>query len=421
MLDINLIRKEPETVRTALINRGNDTEPLDAILALDVQRREILVQSEALRATRNTVSKEIGRMKSEDERAAKKAEMRTVGDQISTLETELNKIEAQVNDLMAGLPNLLDPRVPVGPEEAFIILRTEGGQKTFDFIPKEHWELGPALDIIDFERGVKLSGSRFYVLNGWGARLQRGIINFMLDLRMAQGYAERYLPFMVKAQTLFAAGQLPKFKDNLYHDAEEDYWMVPTAEVPLTNLHGDEILNGDDLPLNYCAYTPCFRREKMSAGRDVRGIKRGHQFDKVEMYIFTKPEDSEAAHLKMLADAEETLKQLGLTYRVKLLSTGDIGIAARLTYDLEVWAPGCQEWLEVSSISNVGDYQARRANIKFRREPKAKAELLHTLNGSGMALPRTMIAVLENYQQADGSILVPEVLRKYVGTDVIRK
>jgi len=420
MLDINLIRKEPETVRTVLVNRGHDTTALDAILALDVQRREILQQSETLRATRNTVSKEIGRMKDKAEQDAKKAEMRAVGDQISTLEAELGKIETQLNDLTAGLPNLLDPRVPVGPEEAYIILRTEGEEKKFDFAPKEHWDLGPALGIIDFERGVKLSGSRFYVLNGLGSRLQRGIINFFLDLRQTQGYEERYLPFMVKAQTLYAAGQLPKFKDNLYHDAEEDYWWVPTAEVPLTNLHGDEILNGDDLPLYYCAYTPCFRREKMSAGRDVRGIKRGHQFDKVEMYMFTKPEDSEAAHLKMLADAEETVKQLGLMYRVKLLSTGDIGQAARLTYDLEVWAPGCKEWLEVSSISNVGDYQARRANIKFRREKGGKAELLHTLNGSGMALPRMMIAIMENYQQADGSIVIPEALRKYVGTDLIK-
>jgi len=402
------------------VNRGHDTTALDAILALDVQRREILQQSETLRATRNTVSKEIGRMKDKAEQDAKKAEMRAVGDQISTLEAELGKIETQLNDLTAGLPNLLDPRVPVGPEEAYIILRTEGEEKKFDFAPKEHWDLGPALGIIDFERGVKLSGSRFYVLNGLGSRLQRGIINFFLDLRQTQGYEERYLPFMVKAQTLYAAGQLPKFKDNLYHDAEEDYWWVPTAEVPLTNLHGDEILNGDDLPLYYCAYTPCFRREKMSAGRDVRGIKRGHQFDKVEMYMFTKPEDSEAAHLKMLADAEETVKQLGLMYRVKLLSTGDIGQAARLTYDLEVWAPGCKEWLEVSSISNVGDYQARRANIKFRREKGGKAELLHTLNGSGMALPRMMIAIMENYQQADGSIVIPEALRKYVGTDLIK-
>jgi len=421
MLDINLIRREPETVRQMLTVRNEPTEPLDAILALDVQRREILGQSETLRATRNTVSKDIGRMKDADEREAKKAEMRTVGDQIATLETELNKIESQLNELTAALPNLVDARIPVGPEECNIILRTEGEPKQFDFAPKEHWELGPALGILDFERGVKLSGSRFYVLAGWGARLQRALIAYMLNLRMEQGYTEVYLPFMVKEQTLFAAGQLPKFRDNLFHDAEEDYWFVPTAEVPITNLHGQEILSADELPKNYCAYTPCFRRERMSAGKDVRGIKRGFQFDKVEMYTFTKPEDSEAAHLKILADAEETLKLLGLTYRVKLLATGDIGFASRITYDIEVWAPGCQEWLEVSSVSNVGDFQARRANIKFRREKGGKAEFVHTLNGSGLGMPRAMIAVMENYQQADGSIVVPEVLRSFVGTDLITR
>ncbi len=420
MLDINLIRKEPETVRKALTDRMLETSALDEILALDIQRRDILTQSETLRATRNTVSKQIGQMKDAAERDAKKAEMRQVGDQISTLETALAKIETQLDELIAGLPNIPDVRVPVGPEEAFEILRTVGTPREFEFTPKEHWELGPALNIIDFERGVKLSGSRFYVLNGWGARLQRALIAWMLNLRMAQGYEERYLPFMVKSQTLYASGQLPKFKDALYHDAEEDFWLVPTAEVPLTNLHGDEILANEDLPRLYCAYTPCFRREKMSAGKDVRGIKRGHQFDKVEMYAFTRPEDSEATHLKMLADAEDTLAQLGLTYRVKLLSTGDLGHFARLTYDLEVWAPGCKEWLEVSSISNVGDYQARRASAKFRRERGGKAEPMHTLNGSGLALPRTMIAILENYQQADGTIVIPETLRALVGTDVIR-
>jgi seryl-tRNA synthetase len=421
MQDINLIRKEPDVVRKALADRMFDTSALDAIIALDTQRRDILTESETLRATRNTVSKEIGRMKDEAEREAKKAEMRAVGDQIGAYETELAKIEAQLSELTASLPNLVDARVPLGPEDAFEILRTVGEQKTFDFEPKEHWDLGPALGIIDFERGVKLSGSRFYVLNGWGARLQRALIAWMLNQRLEQGYEERYLPFMVKAQTLFAAGQLPKFKDTLYHDIEEDFWMVPTAEVPLTNLHGDEILSADELPKLYCAYTPCFRREKMSAGKDVRGIKRGHQFDKVEMYAFTKPEDSEAAHLKLLADAEATLQGLGLTYRVKLLPTGDLGFASRMTYDLEVWAPGCKEWLEVSSISNVGDFQARRAGIRFKREKGGKAEPVHTLNGSGLALPRTMIAILENYQQADGSIALPETLHALVGTDVIRR
>jgi seryl-tRNA synthetase len=422
MLDINLIRKEPDTVRAVLLARGGGTESLDAILALDVQRRDILTQSEALRATRNAVSKEIGRMKEAGEREARKAEMRAVGDQISTLEAALNKVEAQLDELTAGLPNLLDPRTPIGPDEDHnVILRVdEGFAPQLAFPAKMHDELGTALNIIDFERGVKLSGSRFYVLNGWGARLQRGLIAWMLNLRMEQGYEERYLPFMVKQQTLFAAAQLPKFRDNLYHDAEEDFWLVPTAEVPLTNLHGDEILAAEDLPRMYCAYTPCFRREKMSAGKDVRGIKRGHQFDKVEMYAFTRPEDSDAMLEKMRGDAEETLKRLGLTYRVKQLCSGDIGFASRITYDLEVWSPGCNEWLEVSSVSNVGDFQARRAGIKFRREKGGKAEFVHTLNGSGLGLPRTMIAVMENYQQADGSIAVPEVLQPFVGVEVIR-
>ncbi len=423
MLDINLIRKEPDAVRQMLVARGNDPLSVDEILALDVQRRDILSHSEQLRANRNAVSKAIGRMKDEAEREAKKAEMRQVGDEIGTLEAELNKIETQLLNLTAVLPNTLDARTPIGPDEDHnVILRVEEGVvPALTFPARPHWEIGEGLGIIDFERGVKLSGSRFYVLNGWGARLQRGLIAWMLNLRMEQGYEERYLPFMVKEQTLFAAGQLPKFRDNLYHDAEEDYWMVPTAEVPLTNLHGDEILSGDDLPRRYTAYTPCFRREKMSAGKDVRGIKRGHQFDKVEMYAFVKPEDSDATLEQMREDAEATLKGLGLTYRVKQLCSGDIGFGSRITYDLEVYSPGVDEWLEVSSVSNVGDFQARRANIKFRREKGGKAEFVHTLNGSGLGMPRTMIAVLENFQQQDGSVVVPEVLRSFVGTDVIRK
>ena len=422
MLDINLIRTQPELVRQSLVNRNEETSALDGIVTLDVKRREILKESEQLRATRNTVSKEIGKMKDATSREAKIAEMRTVGDQIAALEAELKQVEAQLDELVMTIPNIPDPRIPIGPTEDYnVVLRTEGEIPQYDFTVKPHWELGPALGILDFERGVKLSGTRFYVLNGQGARLQRALIAWMLDLHMQQGYREEYLPFMVKQQTLYAAGQLPKFKSNLYHDAEEDYWMVPTAEVPLTNLHGGEILNASQLPLHYCAYTPCFRREKMKAGSDVRGIKRGHQFDKVEMYKFCLPENSDDELEKMREDAEAVLKGLGLTYRVKLLCTSDIGFNARITYDLEVWAPGCEEWLEVSSVSNCGDFQARRANIKFRREAGAKAELVHTLNGSGLALPRTMIAVMENYQQADGSIVVPEALRAFVGTDVIRK
>ncbi len=422
MLDINLIRKDPDLVRTALLNRGYDPAPLDEILALDVQRRSIIARNDELRALRNEVSKQIGRMKDVAEREAKIAEMRRVGDEIDLLDAELRKIEAQLHELIASLPNLPDPRTPIGPDESHnVVVREERGwlpAPTFDVKP--HWEIGEQLGIIDFERGVKLSGTRFYVLNGWGARLQRGLIAWMLDLRREQGYVERYLPFMVRSDVVFGAGQLPKFRDNLYHDAEEDFWFVPTAEVPLTGLHSAEILDGNALPLLYAAYTPCFRREKMSAGKDVRGLKRGHQFDKVEMYAITKPEESDHYLEKMLHDAEETLRRLGLTYRVKLLCTADLGFAARITYDIEVWSPGVREWLEVSSVSNTGDFQARRANIKFRRERGAKAEFVHTLNGSGLALPRTMIAILENYQQPDGSIVVPEVLRPYVGTDLIR-
>jgi seryl-tRNA synthetase len=296
-----------------------------------------------------------------------------------------------------------------------------GEPRKFDFEPKPHWDLGPALGIIDFERGTKITGSRFYVLSGPGARLQRALIAFMLDLHIRQGYTEKYLPFMVKTETVFGAGQLPKFADNLYKDHEEDLYFVPTAEVPLTGLHMDEILDESKLPLLYTAYTPCFRREKMSAGRDVRGIKRGHQFDKVEMYIYCKPEESDLWLEKMCENAEATCRELGLTYRVKQLCTGDIGFNSTTTYDIEVWAPGCSEWLEVSSVSNVRDFQARRANIKYRNTATGKTRLVNTLNGSGLGLPRTLIAVLENYQQADGSIVIPDVLRPWMGgVDVIK-
>jgi len=296
-----------------------------------------------------------------------------------------------------------------------VVVKVVGQIPEYDFEPKPHWDLGPELGIIDFEGGVKLTGSRFYVLSGAGARLQRALIFWMVDLHIRQGYLEKYPPWMVHADVLFAAGQLPKFRDNLYHDHEEDLWMVPTAEVPLTGLHMNEILNEEQLPLNYTAYTACFRREKMAAGRDVRGIKRGHQFDKVEMYKFCLPQHSKEEHLKMVADAEETCKLLGLTYRVLLQSTGDLGFGSHKTYDIEVWAPGCGEWLEVSSISNIGDFQARRANIRYRPADGGKVEYVHTLNGSGLGLPRTLIAVLESYQQADGSVLVPEVLKPYMG------
>ena len=421
MLDINLVREHPEEVREALRKRNMDSAVVDEVQALDVVRRKLLTQVESLKAERNAVSRQIGLMKNPADRQEKIAAMKQVGDQIAALDEQVRQVEDRLQGLVATIPNIPDPSTPLGKDEHDnVVIKTVGEIPQYAFKPLPHWDLGPKLGIIDFERGVKITGSRFYILSGAGARLQRALIAWMLDLHIRQGYTEKYTPFMVKEATMFASGQLPKFIDNLYHDAEEDYWMVPTAEVPLTGLHIGEILDLGSLPLRYTAYTPCFRREKMSAGRDVRGIKRGHQFDKVEMYIYCEPENSGTELDKMLADAEETCRLLGLTYRIFQLSTGDIGFTARITYDLEVWAPGCNEWLEVSSVSNVGDFQARRANIKYR-QADGKARLVHTLNGSGLGLPRTLIAVLENYQQADGSIAVPEVLWPWMGgIEVIR-
>ena len=421
MLDINLMRENPDLVRAALEKRQMDAAPVDQVLDLDLKRRTIIQEAETLKAERNAVSKEIGRTKDAAERQAKIEAMRAVGDQISALDEQLREVEAELSAVMSWIPNLPSDKTPYGVDESEnVVLKSSGKIPEFDFEPKTHWELGPALGIIDFERGVKITGSRFYVLNGAGARLQRALIAFMLDLHIKQGYTEKYTPFMVKTETVFGAGQLPKFADNLYKDHEEDLYFVPTAEVPLTGYHMDEILEEAELPKYYTAYTPCFRREKMSAGRDVRGIKRGHQFDKVEMYMFVKPEDSPAAFEKMFADAEETAALLGLPYRTHQLCTGDLGFTASITYDLEVWAAGCQEWLEVSSVSNVTDFQARRANIRYRPESApgkggGKPQFVHTLNGSGLGMPRVMIAVLENYQQADGSVVVPEVLRPWMG------
>ena len=421
MLDINLVREHPEEVRAALQKRNMETAVVDQVQELDVERRRLLTEVEALKAERNSVSRQIGQMKDPAARQEKIDAMKQVGDQIAALDEQVRQVEEKLQAIVATIPNIPDPSTPPGKDESEnVVVRTVGPIPEFNFIPQPHWDLGPKLGIIYFDRGVKITGSRFYVLSGAGARLQRALIAWMLDLHIRQGYTEKYTPFMVKEATMFASGQLPKFIDNLYHDVEEDFWMVPTAEVPLTGLHMGEILDEASLPVRYTAYTPCFRREKMSAGRDVRGIKRGHQFDKVEMYIFCKPEDSPQELEKMLADAEETCKLLGLTYRIVRLCTGDLGFNARITYDLEVWAPGCGEWLEVSSVSNVGDFQARRANIKYR-PGDGKTRLVHTLNGSGLGMPRTLIAVLENNQQTDGSIVVPEILRPWMGgIDVIR-
>jgi seryl-tRNA synthetase len=416
MLDISLFRENPDAVRRSLKLRQMDDSVVDQVVDLDVQRRALLTTVENLKAERNIGSKEIGRLKDPQQRSVKIEAMRALGEQISELDEKVRSVESELTDLLMNIPNIPAPDVPPGKnEEENVVVKTVGEIKPLDFTPLPHWDLGPQLGIINFEQGVKITGSRFYVLSGAGARLQRALIAWMLDLHIRQGYLEKYTPFMVRSGTLYGAGQLPKFEDNLYHDIEEDLWLVPTAEVPLTGLHMDDILDEADLPLHYTAYSPCFRREKMSAGRDVRGIKRGHQFDKVEMYTYCTGENGQSELDKMLADAEQTCAELGLTYRVVKLCTGDLGFNAHITYDLEVWAPGCAEWLEVSSVSYVGDFQAHRANIKYRSEQDGKTQYVHTLNGSGLGMPRTLIAVLENYQQADGSVIIPEVLRPWMG------
>ena len=422
VLDINLFREQPDLVREALMKRREDPAPVNQVLELDERRRELIQQVETLKAERNVVSKEIGKMSDQAEREEKIAKMRAVGDQIAALDEQLRQVEGDLEALMSLIPNIPDPAVPDGDDESQnVVIKTVGELPQFDFEPQPHWDLGPALGILDFEQGVKVTGSRFYVLSGVGARLQRALISWMLDLHLRQGYTEKYTPFIVKSAVLYGSGQLPKFSDNLYRDHEEDLWLVPTAEVPLTGLHLDDILDEAALPLHYTAYTPCFRREKMSAGRDVRGIKRGHQFDKVEMYKFCQPEDSPREFERMVADAEAVCAELDFTYRINQLCTGYLGFAAQITYDIEVWSPGVAEWLEVSSISNVGDFQARRANVRYRPEAGGRNRFVHTLNGSGLGLPRTLIAVLENYQQSDGSVVVPEVLRPWMGgIDVIR-
>jgi seryl-tRNA synthetase len=416
MLSLQFIRENPDVVREGVARR-HMTAPIDDILQLDGQRRRTLSEVEGLKAERNQAGKRIGASRDAGERQRLIDEMRGVSERIDALEQNLRQTQEHLNALLLEVPNIPRPDVPLGEgEEDNVVLRQWGEPRDYAFTPLPHWDLGERLGIIDFERGVKLSGSRFYVLKGAGAHLQRALIAYMLDLHASShGYTEVYPPFVVKEECMWGAGQLPKFADNLYHDVEDDLWLVPTAEVPVTNLHRDEILEPGVLPLRYAAYTACFRREKMSAGRDVRGIKRGHQFDKVELYKFCAPEASDAELESMTADAEAVLRGLGLAYRVKELCTGDLGITAVKSYDLEAWAPGCQEWLEVSTCSNCGDYQARRANIRFRREAGARPEFVHTLNGSGVALPRTLAALLETYQQPHGSVVVPEALRGYMG------
>ena len=411
MIDLKLIRDNPDLVHKAVDSRQTKA-PIDEILETDRLRREQTAELDELRRQRKEQSKQ--RMDPEVGRALR--------ERISTLEETLRILDEQLQSYLLQVPNIPQDDIPFGTtEDDNIVLRYCGDVRQFDFEVKPHWELGEKLGIIDFERGVRLSGTRFYVLKELGARLQRSLITLFLDLHTRKhGYKEMYLPFLVKKEVLYGSGNLPKFADNLYRDAIDDLWLVPTAEVPLTNLHSGEILSNDQLPINYCAYTACFRREKMSAGKDTRGIKRGHQFDKVELYKFTEPEKSNEELEKLLDDAEDIARVLGLPYRIKQLCTADIGFASSKSYDIEIWAPGIKEWLEVSSCSNCWDFQARRSNIRYRRASDGKVDFVHTLNGSGLALPRVLIAVLENYQQADGSIAIPEALWPYMGTNVIK-
>ena len=421
MLDIRLIRERPDEVKRALATVGVPATQIDDVRTLDARRRGLITEVEQLRARRSETSQQIARLPSE-QREPLVVDMRSLGQRISRLEKEVAEAEAAFGAAMLELPNTPHPDVPVGADErGNVVVRVAGDEIAFDFPPRPHWEIGEDLGLIDFARGVKVSGSRFYVLKGLAAKLQRALITWMLDLHVdTHGYQEVYPPAMVKGDCLVGTGNLPKFGDNLYRDAEEDFWFIPTAEVPVTNMYRDEVFAAGQLPVYHVAYTPCFRREKMSAGRDVRGIKRGHQFDKVELVKFVTPETSDHELQCLLADAEDVCRRLELRYRVVQMCTGDLSFVAAMKYDLEVWAPGSGEWLEVSSCSNFRDFQARRARIRYRPTAGAKPEFLHTLNGSGLALPRVLIAVLETYQQADGSVTIPAVLRSYMsGVDRI--
>jgi seryl-tRNA synthetase len=428
VLSIQTIREQTEAVRQACADRQTDV-PIDEILRLDTEYRGFLGEVERLRAERNRASKEIGSAKDPEERQRLIAAQRAVGSELGDLEGRLRDSEAALNALLLQVPNLFDARVPIGGEQDSVIViegvgaaserrvdppRSIAGEATppDDADRRPHWEIGEALGLIDFERGAKVAGSRFYILRGDAARLQRALIAWMLDVHREQGYTEVYVPFVVKEEMLVGTGQLPKFADTMYHDIEDDLWLVPTAEVPVTNMYRDEILPASELPLRHVAYTPSFRRERMSAGRDVRGIKRGHQFDKVEMVHFTEEGASWDAIETLLEHALEVVRALGFRYRVLRLASADITFASAMTYDIEVWAPGSREWLEVSSVSNFLDFQARRANLRYR-DAEGQVRHLHTLNGSGLALPRVLATLLEQYERPDG-IEVPAVLRPYL-------
>jgi seryl-tRNA synthetase len=425
MLDLKQIRDDPEHVRTRLAVRGRAeySSAIDDLVQLDSQRRALISEVDVLRSRRNAVSPQVGSLKQAGRHAEAEpliVEMRELGQRMETVEADRDRIEREVREVLLGLPNLPDPAVPAGGEDANIVVREWGAERSFDFAPLPHWDLAEQLGILDLARGSKIAGSGFPLYMGQGARLERALINLMLDMHIDEhGYTEVSPPFVVNEAAALGTGHLPKYGDDMYYIAEDRLYLIPTAEVPVTNIHAGELLDAGQLPLHYVAYTPCFRREAGAHGKDTRGLLRLHQFDKVELMRFERPDNARAALDALTTHAEAVLRRLGLRYRVVLLAGGDLGFANAQTYDLEVWAPGVGRWLEVSSCSLYNDYQARRANVRFRPTAGAKPEFVHTLNGSGLGLPRTLIALLETYQAADGSIEIPGPVAEYLGADRI--
>ena len=422
MYDLTFFRNNLDAVATRLSDRGFALD-LDAFRKLDAERRAALSEAETLKAQKNAESQEIGKIKKAGGDASERQlRVRDIGDKIAALDEKANALDESFRQLMAGIPNTPHASVPTGKSaEDNVEVRRWGSPPAFSFPPKAHWDLGPELGILDFDRAAKITGARFAVYMGLGAKLERALINFMLDVHTQHhGYTEVLPPFVINSASLYGTGNLPKFAADLFKLEGTDYWLAPTAEVPVTNLHRDEVLDFDSLPIKYCAYTPCFRSEAGSYGRDVRGIIRQHQFQKVELVKFARPENSYDELEALTRDAEDILQRLGLPYRTMVLCTGDVGPSSAKTYDLEVWLPGQSGYKEISSCSNFEAYQARRANIRIKAG-KGKGDYVHTLNGSGLAVGRTWLAIVENYQQADGSVVVPEALRPYLGVDVIRK
>ncbi len=420
MLDARFVRENIDAVKESLNKRGYEF-PLSHFLKIEEKRITVLKETEELRNRRNTVSEEIGRLKREKKDASSQLEeMKGVSDQIKLLDEKLKETEEETRNLLLTIPNIPNESVPTGRDETENIeIRKWGIPGKYAFEPLNHWDIAATLDIIDFDRASKIAGARFALMKGPGARLERALMNFMLDLNTSKGYTEIFPPILVNKESMTGTGQLPKFEMELFRIAEPEFYLIPTAEVPVTNIHRDEILKEEDLPLYYTAYTPCFRREAGSYGKDTRGLIRQHQFNKVELVKFVRPEDSYAELEKLTNDAEDILQRLGLPYRVITLCTGDMGFSSAKTYDIEVWLPGQNRYREISSCSNFEDFQARRAGIRFKRTGKKGTEFVHTLNGSGLAIGRTLVAVLENYQQQDGSVLIPEVLKQYMGVDRI--